>query len=106
MHSTNPGEMARVALKRARLYAEGGAWGAWSRELSDASSWEASDLAPYIIRVYNPYSFQRLDHTQSFNFKWIWFSWGYPCRLVVELIVLVEYSRVVLHALQHVCEGK
>ena len=31
-----------------------------------------SDLAPYIIHVYNPYSLQRLDHAQSFNFNWAW----------------------------------
>ena len=41
--STNPAEMAQAALKRAKLYAEEGAWGAWSRALSEASSWEAEE---------------------------------------------------------------
>ena len=38
---TNPSEMARAALARARLYAEEGAWGAWSRELSEVDRLEA-----------------------------------------------------------------
>ena len=41
---TKPSEMVQAALARAQLHAEEGAWGAWSRELSEADRWEAEEI--------------------------------------------------------------
>ena len=42
-YDSTPAEMRLAALRRADVCAEEGAWGAWSRELSEASSWEAEE---------------------------------------------------------------
>ena len=41
--SMTSAEMAQAALKRENLYAEEGAWEAWSRAFFETSSWEAEE---------------------------------------------------------------